>query len=160
MSSIDEDLSPSVEPIAANAFVQRSAKGTFIRKNKILEKLLETKNKNDTETWKSIVANEGSVDHLDFLNKEEKSIFLTAREINQFVIIKQAADRQKYIDQGQSINLFFSMNATPKYMSEVAKEAWKEGLKSLYYCRTSSVLKGDSGSRGYERKIEDCVWCE
>lgn len=160
MSSVDEDLSPSVEPIAANAFVQRSAKGTFIRKNKILEKLLVSKNKNDNETWKSIVANEGSVDHLDFLNKEEKSIFLTAREINQFVIIKQAADRQKYIDQGQSINLFFSMNATPKYMSEVAKEAWKEGLKSLYYCRTSSVLKGDSGSRGYERKIEDCIWCE
>ena len=160
MSSIEEDLSPSVEPIAANAFVQRSAKGTFIRKNKILEKLLETKGKNDTETWKSIVANEGSVEHLEFLTKEEKSIFLTAREINQFVIIKQAADRQKYIDQGQSINLFFSMNATPKYMSEVAKEAWKEGLKSLYYCRTSSILKGDSGSRGYERKIEDCVWCE
>ena len=160
MSSVEEDISPSIEPIAANAFVQRSAKGTFIRKNKILEKLLESKEKNTQEVWKSIIANEGSVEHLDFLTKEEKDIFLTAREINQFVIIKQASDRQKYIDQGQSVNLFFTMNATPKYMSDVAKEAWKSGLKSLYYCRTSSVLKADSGSRGYERKVEECVWCE
>lgn len=160
MSSIEEDISPSIEPIPANAYVQRSAKGTFMRKNKTLEKLLDDKGKNESEIWKSIVANEGSVQHLEFLTKEEKDIFLTAREINQFVIIKQASDRQKYIDQGQSINLFFSMNATPKYMSEVTKEAWKSGLKSLYYCRTSSVLKSDSGSRGYERKVEECNWCE
>jgi ribonucleoside-diphosphate reductase alpha chain len=160
LSSVEEDISPSVEPIPANAYVQRSAKGTFMRKNKILEKLFVSKGKNDSDVWKSIVANEGSVQHLDFLTLEEKEIFLTAREINQFVIIKQAADRQKYIDQGQSINLFFTMNATPKYMSEVTKEAWRLGLKSLYYCRTSSVLKSDSGSRGYERKVEECNWCE
>lgn len=160
MSSINEDLSASIEPIPANAFAQKSAKGTFIRKNKLLEKLLESKNKNDSDTWKSIVANEGSVSHLDFLSDEEKDIFKTAREINQFVIIKQAGDRQKFIDQAQSINLFFSANATPKYMSDVTREAYKEGLKTLYYCRTSSVLKADSGSRGYERKVEECVWCE
>jgi ribonucleoside-diphosphate reductase alpha chain len=160
MGSMDEDLSASVEPIPANAYAQKSAKGTFIRKNKLLEKLLKSKKQDNTEVWKSIVANEGSVSHLEFLTEEEKQVFLTAREINQFVIIRQASDRQKYIDQAQSINLFFTANATPKYMSDVAKEAWREGLKTLYYCRTSSVLKADSASRGYERKVEECVWCE
>jgi ribonucleoside-diphosphate reductase alpha chain len=160
MASMDEDLSPSVEPIAANAFTQKSAKGVFIRKNKSLERLLESKGLNNTDIWKTIVENEGSVQHLDFLTKEEKDIFLTAREINQFIIITQAADRQKYIDQSQSINLFFPINATPKYMSDTAKEAWKQGLKTLYYCRTSAVIKGDMASRGYERKVEECVWCE
>lgn len=160
LASVDEDLSPSVEPIVANAYAQKTAKGTFIRKNKLLERLLESKNMNNADIWKSIVANEGSVEHLSFLSREEKDVFKTAREINQFVIIKQANDRQPYIDQAQSINLFFSANATPKYMSDVAKEAYKGGLKTLYYCRTSSVLKADSGSRGYERKVEECNWCE
>jgi ribonucleoside-diphosphate reductase alpha chain len=160
MASVDEDLSPSIEPIAANAFTQKSAKGVFIRKNKSLERLLESKGVNNTDIWKTIVENEGSVQHLDFLTKEEKDIFLTAREINQFVIVTQAADRQKYIDQSQSVNLFFPINATPKYMSDIAKEAWKQGVKTLYYCRTSAVIKGDMGSRGYERKVEECVWCE
>jgi len=160
MASVDEDLSPSIEPIAANAFTQKSAKGVFIRKNKSLERLLESKGVNNTDIWKTIVENEGSVQHLDFLTKEEKDIFLTAREINQFVIVTQAADRQKYIDQSQSVNLFFPINATPKYMSDIAKEAWRQGVKTLYYCRTSAVIKGDMGSRGYERKVEECVWCE
>ena len=160
LSSVDEDLSPSVEPFTANSFAQKTAKGTFIRRNKQLEKLLESKGQNTSDVWKSIVANEGSVQHLEFLTKEEKDIFLTAREINQFIIIKQACDRQPFVDQAQSINLFFSANATPKYMSDVMKEAWRGGLKTLYYCRTSSVLKSDSGSRGYERKVEDCIWCE
>lgn len=160
LSDIDEDLTPSVEPMSANAFAQRSAKGTFIRKNKQLEKVLEALGQNTSDVWKSIVANEGSVQHLDFLSDEQKDVFKTAREINQFVIVKQACDRQPFIDQAQSINLFFSANATPKYMSDVAKEAWRGGLKTLYYCRTSSPLKSDSGSRGYERKVEECVWCE
>jgi ribonucleoside-diphosphate reductase alpha chain len=160
MASVDEDLSPSVEPIAANAFTQKSAKGVFIRKNKLLERLLESKNMNNTEVWKTIVENEGSVAHIDVLTKEEKDIYLTAREINQFVVVTQASDRQKYIDQSQSINLFFPINATPKYMSDIAKEAWKQGVKTLYYCRTSAVIKGDMASRGYERKVEECVWCE
>ena len=115
---------------------------------------------NTTEIWKTIVENEGSVSHLDFLTKEEKDIYMTAREINQFVVVTQAADRQKYIDQSQSINLFFPINATPKYMSDIAKEAWRQGVKTLYYCRTSAVIKGDMASRGYERKVEECVWCE
>ena len=160
MASMDEDLSPSIEPIAANAFTQKSAKGVFIRKNKLLERLLESKGLNTTDVWKTIVENEGSVQHLDSLTKDEKDIFMTAREINQFVIVTQAADRQKYIDQSQSINLFFPINATPKYMSDIAKEAWRQGVKTLYYCRTSAVIKGDMASRGYERKVEECVWCE
>jgi len=160
MASMDEDLSPSIEPIAANAFTQKSAKGVFIRKNKLLERLLDSKGLNTTDVWKTIVENEGSVQHLDSLTKYEKDIFMTAREINQFVIVTQAADRQKYIDQSQSINLFFPINATPKYMSDIAKEAWRQGVKTLYYCRTSAVIKGDMASRGYERKVEECVWCE
>jgi ribonucleoside-diphosphate reductase alpha chain len=160
MASMDEDLSPSIEPIAANAFTQKSAKGVFIRKNKLLERLLDSKGLNTTDVWKTIVENEGSVQHLDSLTKYEKDIFMTAREINQFVIVTQASDRQKYIDQSQSINLFFPINATPKYMSDIAKEAWRQGVKTLYYCRTSAVIKGDMASRGYERKVEECVWCE
>lgn len=160
LSSTDEMISPSVEPFDSNAFLEKTAKGSFIRKNKELEKVLEKYGKNESDVWKSIVSNEGSVQHLVFLSKEEKEVFMTAREINQFVIIKQAADRQKYIDQSQSINLFFSINATPKYMSETVKEAWKSGVKTLYYVRTSSVLKSDSGSREYERKAEECVWCQ
>lgn len=92
---------------AANVYSQKSAKGTFIRRNPNLEKLLETKNRNIPEVWKSINEYSGSVQHLDFLSEEEKAVFLTAREINQFAVIKQAAQRQIWVDQGQSVNLFF-----------------------------------------------------
>lgn len=160
VSTVDELVSPSIEPLAANAFRQASAKGTFIRKNSVLESLLEKKGQNISDVWKSIIANEGSVQHLDFLDENEKAVFLTAREINQFSLVRLAANRGKFIDQGQSLNLFFPVNASPKYISDVHKEAWKLGLKSLYYFRSSSVLKSDSGSRGYERKVEECSWCE
>lgn len=159
-STISGGLSPSIEPWAANTFTQKTAKGTFLRKNSHLEKLLEKKGKNTLEIWSSILKNEGSVSHLDFLTKEEKEVFHTAREINQFVIVKLAAQRYKWIDQAQSLNLFFPVNVSPKYFHEVHMEAWKSGIKTLYYVRTSSGLKGDAGSREYKREIAECSACE
>lgn len=155
-STISGGYSAGIEPLAANIFSQKSAKGTFIRKNPILEKLLSDKEKNTPETWKSINEFSGSIQHLSFLSKEEKEVFLTAREINQHAIIKQAAQRQRWIDQGQSVNLFFASNASPKYIHEVHMAAWELGLKGLYYFRSEGVLRGDMASR----TKDECVACE
>ncbi len=155
-STIAGGHSAGIEPISANIYSQQSAKGTFIRKNPTLEKLLDSKGKDDKDTWQSIIVNDGSVQHLDFLTNLEKEVFLTAREINQHAIIKQAAQRQRWIDQGQSVNLFFSSNSDPKYIHEVHLAAWEQGLKSLYYLRTTGVIKGDLASRSKE----ECSACE
>lgn len=155
-STISGGHSAGIEPLAANLYSQKSAKGTFIRKNKNLEKILIALQKDTPEVWKSINENSGSVQHLSFLNKELKEVFLTAREINQFAIVKQAAQRQKYIDQAQSLNLFFAGNSQPKYIHEVHVEAWKEGLKTLYYLRSEGVIKGDMASRSKD----ECAACE
>lgn len=155
-SLISGGLSAGIEPWSANLFVQNSAKGTFIRKNKQLEFLLENKNKNNEETWNQINKDAGSVLNLKFLSEHEKEVFATAREINQFAIIKQAAQRQKWIDQGQSINLFFGINADPKYIHEVHKMAYDSGLKGLYYCRTESGLRADLATRS----ADECKACE
>lgn len=155
-SIICQSVSAGIEPWAANAFSHKTAKGTFIRKSVVLENLLEQKGKNTPEVWDSIIGNKGSVQQLDFLTAEEKEVFLTAREINQFAIVKQAGQRQKYIDQGQSLNLFFASNASPKYVNEVHLEAWKIGLKALYYCRTEGVLSGDLANRS----SNECAACE
>ena len=159
-SLISGNVSPSIEPWAANAFVQKSAKGSIIQKNKSLITLLDKKEQNTEEVWKSIINNEGSVQHLSFLSDEEKEVFLTAREINQFSLVKLAGQRQRWIDQGQSLNIFFPANADPKYIHEVHMMAHEEGLNSLYYLRSSSVLKGDSGSREYKRESTECKACE
>jgi ribonucleoside-diphosphate reductase alpha chain len=155
-STISGGYSAGIEPLSANIFSQKSAKGTFIRKNATLEKLLEEKGKNSQDVWTSIIANDGSVQHLDFLSDHEKQVFLTAREINQHAIIKQAAQRQRWVDQSQSINLFFPNNASAKYIHEVHLAAWEEKLKGLYYMRTSGVLKGDLASRSKD----ECTACE
>jgi ribonucleoside-diphosphate reductase alpha chain len=156
-STISGGHSPGIEPIPANMYSQKSAKGTFIRKNPQLVKLLQEKNKDIPEVWKSINENAGSVQQLKFLNPEEKAIFLTAREINQFALIKQAEQRQRYIDQGQSLNLFFASNTSAQYLHDVHVAAWKGGmLKSLYYLRSEGVLKGDLASRSKE----ECAACE
>lgn len=155
-SLISGGVSPSIEPWAANIFVQKSAKGTFIRKNVELDILLTEKNKNTPEVWKSINEQQGSVQHLNILSNEEKEIFLTAREINQHIIINQASQRQKWIDQGQSINLFFNVNSGPKYIHEVHLHAWEAGLKSLYYLRSEGVIRGD----GAFRSKDECSACE
>lgn len=155
-STISGGHSPGIEPIAANVFSQKSAKGTFIRKNLTLQALLAKKGKDIPEVWRSITEKMGSVQHLSVLSDHEKSVFLTAREINQHAIVKQAAQRQKWIDQGQSVNLFFANNATPRYIHEVHVAAWESGMKSLYYLRSEGVLKGDMASRSKD----ECAACE
>lgn len=155
-STISGGHSAGIEPIAANIFSQKSAKGTFIRKNPELEKLLQRFGEDKPEVWKSINENSGSVQHLSFLQDDAKLVFLTAREINQHAIVNQAAQRQKFIDQGQSVNLFFASNSEAKYIHEVHVSAWQQGLKSLYYLRTEGVLRGDLASRSKE----ECLACQ
>jgi ribonucleoside-diphosphate reductase alpha chain len=148
--------SASIEPMTSNAYALKGAKGVFIRKNKQLELLLEMKGKNTVEVWDEIIKAQGSVQGLKFLTSEEKEIFKTAREINQFAIINQAAQRQKFIDQSQSINLFFTSGSSTKYINEVHLEAWQKGLKGLYYLRSETVLKGTVSD--YTK--DQCAACE
>jgi len=155
-STISGGYSAGIEPISANVFSQKSAKGTFIRKNTVLEKLLKDKEQNTPEVWKSINEQNGSVQHLDCLSKEEKEIFLTAREINQHTIVKLAVQRQKWVDQAQSVNLFFATNSLPKYIHDVHVQAWKNGLKTLYYLRSDGVIKSDLAFRNKD----ECKACE
>jgi len=155
-STISGGYSAGIEPISANVFIQKSAKGTFIRKNKTLENLLISKNQNTPEVWKSINEYSGSVQHLKFLSDHEKEVFLTARELNQHAIVKLAAQRQRWIDQSQSVNLFFAQNSSPKYIHEVHIGAWKAGLKTLYYMRSDGVLRSDLAFRSED----ECKACE
>ncbi len=156
-SSISGGHSAGVEPVAANVFSIKSAKGTFIRRNASLEKLLNAKDlPNVTEIWRSINEQHGSVQHLKQLTDQEKAVFLTARELNQHAIVKQAVQRQKWVDQAQSINLFFAANSSAKYIHEVHLSAWESGLKTLYYLRTEGVIRGDMASRTQA----ECAACE
>ncbi len=155
-STISGGHSAGIEPMPGGIWSQKSAKGTFIRKNIVLERYLASIGKDLPDVWKSINEQSGSVQHLSFLDDKTKEVFLTSREINQYAIIKQAAQRQKYIDQGQSINLFFAANADPKYIHGVHLEAWQSGLKSLYYFRTEGVIRGDLASRSKD----ECAACE
>lgn len=156
-SSIIADTSPSIEPWSANAFVHRTRAGSFLVKNKYLENILRGaitsshKSKNVEEVWSSIVSHNGSVQHLDFLDDEVKAVFKTAMEIDQMWVIKHAADRQKYICQGQSVNLFFHANAKRKDINKVHIEAWKQGLKGLYYLRTEASSKAENVGDKVER---------
>lgn len=154
-SIISGDVSAGIEPIIANAYTDKTAKGVFIRKNKALSVVLSKHGKDTDEVWKDILINNGSVQNLKFLSADEKEVFKTAYEISQKVLIRQAGQRQPFVDQAQSLNLFFSANADPKWFHEVHMEAWKAGVKTLYYCRSSSVIKGDIASRG-----DDCKSCE
>jgi ribonucleoside-diphosphate reductase alpha chain len=155
-STISGGWSAGIEPITANIVAKKGAKGTFITRNRTLEAHLETLGKNTPEVWKEILQNLGSVQSLSFLDSKTKEIFLTAREINQFAIIKQAAQRQRYVDQGQSVNLFFASNSDPKYIHQVHLMAWRLGLKGLYYFRSEGTLRGDLASRSKN----ECAACE
>lgn len=154
-SIISGGHSPGIEPIAANVFSQKTAKGTFIKKNPTLTSVLESLGKNTPDTWRAINEQAGSVQGLD-LPEEVQRVFLTARELNQFAIVRQAAQRQQWIDQGQSVNLFFAGNSSARYIHEVHLEAWRLGLKSLYYLRSEGVLRGDLASR----RPDECLACE
>ncbi|PWJ39214.1 ribonucleoside-diphosphate reductase subunit alpha [Sediminitomix flava] len=138
-SSILGQVSPGIEPFNSNYFTVGLAKGNFTRKNKELEKLLDEKGQNTDEVWVSIMRNEGSVQHLDFLTQDEKDVFKTFKEINQYELIRQAAIRQEYIDQGQSLNINIPPETLPKDINRLYIEAWKLGVKALYYQRSQSV---------------------
>ena len=156
-SKLSGNVSPGIEPWAANVFTEQSAKGTFIRKNPTLEKVLTKHKSNDKTTWNKILKDGGSVQDLNFLSEEEKEIFKTFKEINQLELVNQAGLRQQYIDQSVSLNLAFPSTATPKWINKVHFDAWKKGIKTLYYVRTESVLRGDIADKAMS---EDCVACD
>ena len=147
-------VSPSIEPLNSNYFVKDLAKGKFTYKNPYLKKLLKTKEKDDDETWKSILIKGGSVQHLDFLSQEQKDVFKTFGEISQKEIIIQAAQRQKFIDQGQSLNIMIPPNTKPKEVNELMIFAWEQGIKSLYYQRSANP------AQELARSILNCKSCE
>lgn len=166
-SSILCNCTPSIEPSKNNAYPHRTRAGTHLIKNKYLEEVLQVYKRNTEDVWQSIVDNEGSVQHLDFLNEYEKEVFKTWAEIDQMWIVEQAAIRQEYLCQGQSVNLYFPKGADRKYVLAVHLAAWKKGLKGLYYYRTSSGAQADKVSSKIERISlssivdgEDCVACQ
>ena len=176
-SIIMGNTSPSIEPWRANAYRQDTLSGSFLNKNKFLDKLIKDKCKKDRKLnydriWSSIIANDGSVQHLRCLSPEEKEVFKTAMEIDQRWVIEHAADRQQYIDQSQSLNVFFRPDVDIKYLHAVHFMAWKKGLKTMYYCRSEKIGKADKVSRKIERQIineldmeslasgDECLACE
>ena len=155
--------SPSIEPYRANAYVQKTMSGSFMVKNKYLEKLLESKGLNTEKTWQSIIARRGSVLHLDELTDYEKDTFKTAIELNQQWIIEHAADRQEFICQAQSINVFVPADVNIKELHEMHMLAWKRKLKTLYYCRSEAIKRAELVSLKVERTIipeSECLACE
>lgn len=171
-SSIILNTSPSIEPYRANVYLEKGVNGTKVHKNKYLEILLESKGKNTQEVWTEIISNDGSVMSLDFLTDYEKDVFKTSMEIDQTWVIQHAADRQEYICQAQSLNLFFSPTTNVEYLHLIHLMAWKQGLKSLYYCRSDAMRKADKvGTKVERERIEDmkdmlktdepvCIACE
>lgn len=176
-SIIMGNTSPSIEPWRANAYRQDTLSGSFLNKNKFLDKIIKKKCKKDSKLnydriWSSIIANDGSVQHLRCLSPEEKEVFKTAMEIDQRWVIEHAADRQQYIDQSQSLNVFFRPDVDIKYLHAVHFMAWKKGLKTMYYCRSEKIGKADKVSRKIERQIineldmeslasgDECLACE
>jgi ribonucleoside-diphosphate reductase alpha chain len=152
------NTSPSIEPFKANCYRQDTLSGAYMNKNKYLdaiikEKCSENKKLDYGEVWSSIIANGGSVQHLDILDDWQKSVFKTAIEIDQRWIVEHAADRQMFIDQGQSVNVFFKPDTAIKYLHAVHFMAWKKGLRTLYYCRSEKIIKADKVSQKVERNI-------
>ena len=174
-SIIMGNTSPSIEPYRANAYRQDTLSGSFLNKNRWLDKIIKEKAKDENDyndIWSSIIANDGSVQHLDILSEAEKDVFKTSMEIDQRWVIELAGDRQEYIDQAQSLNLFFRPDAHIKYIHAIHFMAWKKGLKTLYYCRSEKIGKADKVSKKIERNVikeldmtqiaqgNDCIACE
>jgi len=156
-SKLSGNVSPGIEPWAANVFTEQSAKGTFIRKNPTLVKVLRKHKLNNKDTWDQILRDGGSVQNLKGLDENTKEVFKTFKEINQLELVKQAGLRQQYVDQSVSLNLAFPNTASPKWLNKVHIEAWKNGIKTLYYMRTESVLRGDIADKAMS---EDCIACD
>ena len=169
------NTSPSIEPYRANAYRQDTLSGSHLNKNKFLDNILKAKGLTEEQlqdTWSSIIANDGSCQHLDILDEAQKDVFKTGMEIDQRWIIEHAADRQEHIDQAQSLNLFFRPDVNVKYLHACHFLAWKRGLKTLYYCRSEKLAKADKVSKRIEREIikeldmsaivggNECLACE
>ncbi|MCC7357161.1 ribonucleoside-diphosphate reductase subunit alpha [Candidatus Uhrbacteria bacterium] len=158
-----QQATPCIEPISGNAYLQKTLSGSFLVKNKYLEQLLESKGFNNAETWKQIIADKGSVAYLKCLNDEEKAIFRTAYEMNMREIVQQAADRQPFISQAQSLNVFFPTPLSGKYLDEVHMLAWKTGVKSLYYLRSAAPIEADRIDVKVQKRDlsnEECAVCQ
>ena len=155
-SKLSGNVSPGIEPWAANIFTEQSAKGTFIRKNPTLENILKKQKLNTKEIWDKILADGGSVQDIEGLSEDTKEVFKTFKELNQLELVRQAGIRQQYIDQSVCLNLAFPSEATPKWINKVHMDAWHKGIKTLYYMRTESVLRGDIAKDA----MEDCVACD
>lgn len=153
ISIIAGNASPGIEPISANVFLQKTLSGSFSVRNRALKKVLANYGKDDEETWSSITVNKGSVQHLEFLPQHEKDVFKTAFELDQRWIIEHAADRTPFICQSQSINLFLPADVQKRDLHQIHYQAWKKGVKSLYYCRSLSIQRADTVSEKKE-KIE------
>ena len=171
-SKLSGNVSAGIEPWAANVFTEQSAKGTFIRKNNELKKVFKKLGIDNKDTWDKILTDGGSVQALDALNgwyydergrlnKEDgepvKNVFKTFKEINQLELVRQAGIRQDYIDQSVSLNLAFPSEATPRWINKVHMDAWKHGIKTLYYMRTESVLRGDIAAAAMD---PNCLSCD
>jgi len=171
------NTSPSIEPYRANAYRQDTLSGSHLNKNRYLDVLIkqEAVNHKDgwyEETWSSIIANDGSVQHLDWMGDWAKDCFKTSMEIDQRWVVQHAADRQEYIDQAQSLNVFFRPDSNIKYIHAVHFMAWKLKLKTMYYCRSDKIAKADKVSKRIEREIikqinlhdltvcNECLSCE
>jgi len=158
--------SPSIEPYRANAYVQKTMSGSFLVKNKHLEKLLEKKGLNNDDIWTSIIAQRGSVAHVEGLSENEKDIFKTAIEIDQRWLIEHAADRQEHICQSQSLNIFIPADVNIKDLHNLHMMAWKKKIKTLYYCRSEAIKRAELVSQKVQREIipewkeNDCLACE
>ena len=176
-SIIMGNTSPSVEPYRANAYRQDTLSGSFLNKNRWLDKIIQKHAEIHPEgwvdeVWSSIIANDGSVQHIEWLTENERAVFKTSMEIDQRWVIELASDRQQYIDQAQSLNLFFRPDAHIKYIHAIHFMAWKKGLKTLYYCRSEKIGKADKVSKRIERQVikeldmvqvaqgNDCIACE
>ena len=176
-SIIMGNTSPSIEPYRANAYRQDTLSGSFLNKNRWLDAIIRKESENHKDgwyddVWSSIIANDGSVQHLDWMDEYTKDVFKTSMEIDQRWVVEHAADRQQYIDQAQSLNLFFRPDSNIKYIHAVHFTAWKKGVKTLYYCRSEKIGKADKVSKRIEREVikeldmeqvaqgNDCIACE
>ena len=177
ISIICGGASPGVEPIAANSYTHKTLSGSFSVRNRYLEEILEGHGKNDDETWSTITTNQGSVSHLDFLTDLEKDVFKTAFELNQQWIIELSGDRTPFISQAQSVNLFLPADVHKKELHKIHFDAWKKGLKSLYYCRSKSIQRAENindakstdvlanvyknkQTKSEEPEYEECLSCQ
>ena len=166
-SIICGNTSPSIEPYRANAFTQKTKTGSSLLKNKYLEIVLEEKGINDEETWKSIITHNGSIQHLEELDDWSKEVFKTAVEIDQRWVVEHAADRQEYICQSQSVNVFFPADVSKQELHNVHMMAWSRKLKTLYYLRSEAIKRAEVVSDQKLREFvfdydddEACLACE